>query len=173
MLNLIKTRAKEFAVMGGFLLVMSFYLALMIRHLMLGTGAVFNPITLLKDIGEQGFPFQGTLVTFAVLVGFVLLVVYKSSKDSLEEDERNFKYSSSGVYGTAGMLKPTELKGFAKIETPRKAEGTILGQLDQTGKKLINVDLKSRMNKHIAVFGASGAGKSRSFAIPLKGVSRL
>ena len=66
---------------------------------------------LLKDIGGLGFPFKESLIILGILLLVTGFLIYQSKKDNFEEDERNFKYSDSGVYGTAGLLTESELKG--------------------------------------------------------------
>ena len=45
-----------------------------------------------------------------------------------------------------------------------KRDGIILGETDEG--ELITLPMNSNRNKNIAIFGTSGSGKSRGFAIP-------
>ena len=166
MWNKYKKKLKTLSVLAIGILIMSFYFALAIRYLFLGNPMTFNPIVLLKDIPMHGFPLKSTLCVFVVFVVSISYLFWKSKNDSFQKDSRNFKYSNSGVYGTAGLLQESELDGYAFINSPKAAKGTILGQTDKSGSHLINTDMKSRMNKHVAVFGCSGSGKSRCYARP-------
>ncbi len=166
MLELLKKKKKTILKALGIMFVISIYLAMIFRHVLAGKSMSFNPITLIRDMPQTGFSFSMAVIIFLLMIGGIVLVAKKNNFDLFTFDERNFKYSDSGVYGTAGKLDSSDIDGYAKINTPQKAEGTILGQLDKSGKKLINTDMKSRMNKHVAVFGCSGSGKSRGYARP-------
>ena len=55
---------------------------------------------------------------------------------------------------------------FAVTQTPEKALGTILGQMDRKGHLVLAQDCEPAGNKNIAVFGPAGSGKTFSFALP-------
>ena len=148
------------------MLIVSFYIACIISAAWQGYGISYNPITILIHVKDIGFPFSGSLILFLIFIALTAFIIWRSEQKDGDEDERNFKFSESGVYGTAALLKKGELNGYAKIDPPSNADGIILGQLDGTGKSIIHTDMSSRMNRHIAVFGASGSGKSRCFARP-------
>jgi len=100
------------------------------------------------------------MITVATFKIFSRIIAEGGPKDKA----RKFTYSKDGTYGTAGWLTEDNLEGIAKVSNPKSADGYILGQLDKSGHKLVTTDSKSRLNKHIAVFGASGSGKSRCFS---------
>lgn len=86
--------------------------------------------------------------------------------------ERNLIYSRSGTYGTSGFMSEKEMEGVLDLVSDiRKNPGTILGLLDE---KIVCVPLDTRMNSNMAVFGASGSKKTRSFCVNriLSGVAR-
>lgn len=100
-----------------------------------------------------------------VFFGLILLKVTMGYiKYGTLDKERNFTYADSGAYGTAKWMTEKDIKQVADIENHKKTEGYILGQLDATGTKLVSKKPESRMNNHVAVFGASGTGKSRCFS---------
>lgn len=74
-------------------------------------------------------------------------------------DPRGFSKSSAGVYGTAGWMSGKELKSVLELSTPEKAEGMILGE--QKGQ-LVCLPQDTKLNRHVAIFGASGTMKSRA-----------
>ena len=74
--------------------------------------------------------------------------------------ERNFHYSDQGTYGTAGYMEVSQMKKLLEFGNIRDTEGTILGMI---GKDVVSIPVDSRMNRNIAVFGASGSMKSRAF----------
>lgn len=148
-----------------FISIISLYCSSIYQYFDIYSAITANPIELIKSIISNGIPITGTVVLMIIIIG-IIIYLRVVNKNTFKKDKREFKYSNSGVYGTAALLNENQIEGYAKIDTPKNAKGTILGQLDETGKKLINTDLKSRLNKHIAIYGASGAGKSRCYARP-------
>ena len=78
---------------------------------------------------------------------------------SNDKDPRGFGKVKEGTYGTASMMTNKELKENLEISTPEKAEGVILGELKG---KTVCMPKDTRLNRHIAIFGASGTMKSRA-----------
>ena len=79
--------------------------------------------------------------------------------DSKEYDPRGFSMSKSGIYGTASWMTEKEMREMLEISTIEKAEGTILGEYKG---KAVCMPVDTRLNRHIAIFGASGTMKSRA-----------
>lgn len=110
---------------------------------------------------------QGTLFWFIMTLVLFMFALYIRAygftpiDDML--DERNFRYSESGIYGTAAFLAPDEVKGAAIISTPLQADGAILGQLTPDATRVISQDEHSWNNRHVAVCGGSGSRKSRAY----------
>lgn len=80
----------------------------------------------------------------------------------ISDRDRNFNYSTQGTYGTSEFMTSDEM--FKVLELAgdvRKNQGTILGKLNGKAVCLPN---KTRLNRNIAVYGASGSMKSRAFA---------
>ena len=109
----------------------------------------------------------GLRATLAVAAAAGLLYAYLKVHDrfgSRDFDERNFSCSARGTYGTAGWMDKKEMRQVLEVASPAKARGIILGQ---TGKgEVICLPEDTRLNKHIAVFGASGTMKSRGVIRP-------
>ena len=61
-------------------------------------------------------------------------------------------------------MAETELRTVLEVASPQKARGIILGQTDRGSVICLPED--TRLNKHIAVFGASGTMKSRGVIRP-------
>lgn len=122
----------------------------------------FNPfICIIKAVSTgQGLSIIGILVAIALLV-FVFWKFHKEGEKY--EDERNFKKSKQGTYGTAGWMTDMELKNVLDLLPISKTTGTILGIKDG---KVVSLPVDSRLNKHTAIYGASGTGKSRCFVRP-------
>lgn len=100
-------------------------------------------------------------------MGFLLLIcgglfLYLKFNDRFSSglnDPRGFSVSKTGTYGTAGWMTTKEMKAVFELTTPAKAEGNILGEHKGT---LVCLPKDTRLNKHTAIFGASGTMKSRA-----------
>lgn len=103
----------------------------------------------------------------------LLLVMRIGYSDTGEYDEdRNFTYSAKGTYGTSGWMSRKEMAGVLELVADlHRYRGIVLGMLD---KKAVCVPEKTRLNSNLAVYGASGSMKTRSFCMNriLQGVSR-
>ncbi|PXX54314.1 type IV secretion system protein VirD4 [Hungatella effluvii] len=103
----------------------------------------------------------------------LLLVMRIGYSDTGEYDEdRNFTYSARGTYGTSGWMSRKEMAGVLELVADlHRYQGIVLGMLD---RKAVCVPEKTRLNSNLAVYGASGSMKTRSFCMNriLQGVSR-
>ena len=96
------------------------------------------------------------VIISAIIFGVYSLYNRFGSKD---KDPRGFGKVKEGTYGTASMMTEKEIKENLEISTPEKAEGVILGELNG---KTVCMPKDTRLNRHIAIFGASGTMKSRA-----------
>lgn len=160
-----QTGRKRILISHGICLAIAIYFACAMYYGLRAFSFSLNPITLVKRGIEYGIPWVLILFFFALNV-MIYLVFQTSGEKATKQDPRNFTYSESGVYGTAGVLHQTEMEDVALIQTVNEARGTILGQLDRDGKQVINQLERSRYNKHVSVMGASQSGKSFCYAIP-------
>lgn len=124
----------------------------------------FSPVRNFDYLLSNKLAWPIVIIAFIFLAGFSIRIFSQFVDKGFMDKRRGFKYSKSGSYGTAGWLTEGDLDGIAKISTWRMAEGHILGQLDKTGRNLVTTDPNSWLNKHVAVFGASGTGKSRCYS---------
>ena len=88
------------------------------------------------------------------------------------DEDRNFTYSAKGTYGTSGWMSRKEMASVLELVADlRRYQGIVLGMLD---RKAVCVPEKTRLNSNLAVYGASGSMKTRSFCMNriLQGVSR-
>lgn len=106
---------------------------------------------------------KAMLLLAAVGAGALIYLKFSDRFGSRDFDERNFKRSRSGVYGTAGWMEPKEMQKVLRLTPPDKAMGAILGERDG---KVYWLPEDTRLNKHVAIFGASGTGKSRGVIRP-------
>lgn len=115
----------------------------------------------------SAFTPQGLRGMLSVVVLGVCVAAYIKLHDkfgSKDLDARNFARSGRGTYGTAGWMDEKELKSVLEVSSPAKARGIILGRNEKGSVICLPED--TRLNKHIAVFGASGTMKSRSVIRP-------
>lgn len=120
-----------------------------------------SPIVLAKGLfSKYGFI---TLFFLCAIGGVIIFIKRIFGEERSTMDERNFTISKQGTYGTAGWMTYEELKSVLTIRSIKDTDGTILG-VDTNSGKIISLPLNSRLNKHTAIFGASGTGKSRCFA---------
>ena len=98
---------------------------------------------------------------FAVLILMVMRMGY--TEGGSYDRTRNLEYSKKGTYGTAGFMTKREMKGVVDAVTDvRRHHGIILGELDG---KVLCLPEKTRFNGNLAVYGASGSKKTRSFCM--------
>ena len=117
-----------------------------------------NPFTCVA----HAFSLNGFKAILIILVAIAALILYLKLHDKFsgtEYDPRGFTKNKTGIYGTADWMTDKELKSVLELSTPEKATGMILGE--QKGK-LVCLPEDTRLNRHCAVFGASGTMKSRA-----------
>lgn len=118
----------------------------------------WNPITCF----EKAFTANGILaMTIIIVVTLVFFLIFKlyDRFGSKDRDERGFSKSKKGTYGTASWMTEKEMKEALELKAPEQAEGIILGEY---GGKVACIPKDTRLNRHVAVFGASGTMKSRA-----------
>lgn len=93
---------------------------------------------------------------------FLVLFVFRIGRDGggTFDSQRKLTYADSGSYGTAGFMNDKEMKAVLECVNVRKTDGIILGRKD---KKAVCLPSNTRLNRNIAVYGASGSMKSRAF----------
>lgn len=110
----------------------------------------------------QAFTLRGLFCLLAIItIGGVIFLVYKlyDRFDGKKKDPRGFTTSDSSVYGTATFMTDKEMNKMLELTTPEKAEGVILGEYEG---KTVCMPKDTKLNKHIAICGASGTMKSRA-----------
>jgi len=114
------------------------------------------------DCFPMAFTADGLKGIFGILLvgGAVFAYVKFHDKfDGKEQDPRGFTKSKTGIYGTANWMDEKEMRQVLEISPVDKAEGTILGEYKW---KAVCMPKDTRLNRHIAIFGASGTMKSRA-----------
>ncbi len=102
---------------------------------------------------------KGLLFIMIAGSGIGLYVYIQSRYGSKDTDPRGFTKSKSGIYGTAAWMTEKELQEVLEISGIDQAQGTILGEYHG---KAACMPVDTRLNRHIAIFGASGTMKSRA-----------
>lgn len=130
--------------------------------------ATMLPIkTGILDCWAKGITLTGLKYDLLVIILAVAAYAFLRLQDrfsSRDRDARNFSRSKRGTYGTAGWMGEQEMRTILEVASPSKAKGIILGQNERGS--VICLPENTRLNKHIAVFGASGTMKSRGVIRP-------
>ena len=103
--------------------------------------------------------FKAMLIILATVGGIFAYIKLHDKFDNKEYDPRGFVKSNTGAYGTASWMTEKEMKDVLEIASASKAEGVILGEYKGN---VIYLPKDTRLNRHIAIFGASGTMKSRA-----------
>ncbi|CUX16064.1 VirD4-like conjugal transfer protein, CD1115 family [Clostridium sp. C105KSO13] len=95
------------------------------------------------------------------LLSFLLMRMGFDRTGGTADRERNLTYSNKGTYGTSGFMTPDEMHQVLELtNNVKKNKGIILGELNG---KAVCLPYNTRMNRNIAVYGASGSMKSRAY----------
>ena len=117
--------------------------------------------SLIKCLQQSFTPdgFKAMLIILAAGGGIFAYIKLHDKFDGKEYDPRGFVKSKTGAYGTASWMTEKEMKDVLEIASPSKAEGIILGEYKGN---VICLPKDTKLNRHIAIFGASGTMKSRA-----------
>ncbi len=118
----------------------------------------WNPLVCFT-MAFTGNGMKGMLGILFVGGGIVAYVKLHDRFGGKSDDPRGFTKSKTGIYGTASWMEEKEMRAVLEIAPVEKAEGTILGEYKG---KAVCMPKDTRLNRHIAVFGASGTMKSRA-----------
>lgn len=124
----------------------------------------FAILDCLKAAFSMPYGIMGIGIIVIALGLLIFMIMRMGIGDAGELDkERNFVYSNKGTYGTAGYMDKKEIKDVLDLTGDLKHHsGTVLGLYDG---KYVCVPKESRLNKNIAVYGASGSMKTRAFCV--------
>ncbi len=117
--------------------------------------------SLIKCLQQSFTPdgFKAMLIILFAGGGIFAYIKLHDKFDGKEYDPRGFVKSKTGAYGTASWMTEKEMKEVLEIASPSRAEGIILGE--HKGN-VICLPKDTKLNRHIAIFGASGTMKSRA-----------
>ena len=133
---------------------------------MAGQAQIRPPSLGVTDCLGAAFTLSGLKAMGILLLIAGALAVYFKFSDRCGgsgQDPRGFTVSKEGTYGTASWMNEKELKEVLKVESLDKAEDILLGKRNG---KAVCLPADTRLNRHMAVFGASGTGKSRGLIRP-------
>ncbi len=124
----------------------------------------FEVLTCIRAAISFPYGLAGIGICLLAAVLIIVLVMHMGQGESgVLDKERNFVYSNKGTYGTAGFMDEKEVRDVLDLTSDLKHHsGTVLGIFDG---KYVCVPSNSRLNKNIAVYGASGSMKTRAFCI--------
>lgn len=133
----------------------------MAGHAVMGT-IDWSPISCLRH-AFSGSGLKGMGIMLLAGTGIAAYVKLHDKFSSKDYDPRGFSVSKDGTYGTASWMDDKELKEVLEVKPVDKADGIILGK---KGGNAVCLPVNTRLNRHIAVFGASGTMKSRGVIRP-------
>ena len=131
-----------------------------------GTAPTFpstSPVSCIKALTVFPYSLYGIFLCVAACVVVILIVLrldlgHKGTYDK----ERNLTYSNKGTYGTSGFMTEEEMHQVLDLVSGiSHNRGVILGKLKG---QAVCLPERTRMNRNVAVFGASGSMKSRAYA---------
>ena len=132
----------------------------------MGSSPVFpsgSVLDCLKTLIVFPYNLYGILLcigAFGLLIFMVMRMGF--GEKGTYDPERNFTYSDKGTYGTSGFMTDREMHEVLELVSDiSKNRGVILGKLYD---KAVCLPEHTRMNRNVAVFGASGSMKSRAYA---------
>lgn len=122
-----------------------------------------HPDTCFRALALYPYNIYGIVICLAAFVLFLFLFLRMGydRNGGISDKERNLSYSTKGTYGTSGFMTPAEMHQILKlVDNVSRTKGIILGK---KGNKALCLPEKTRMNRNVAVYGASGSMKSRAY----------
>ena len=144
-------------------------------NFMNGTADSVFTLNPLKCIGAVFSP-QGFGVIFFLFIMYALISgkwMHLITGVKITKDERNFFVSSEGTHGTSGWMTKKEQGKILLSDTADNLPCPILCKIkdsiydDDRFAHYLGLRSDCGLNKHIMIYGATGAGKSRGFVKPL------
>lgn len=131
-----------------------------------GTGPILpsmHPSACILALSYYPYNIYGLLLC-TLLFGLLIFLIMRMGYDregGTSDTERNLTYSDRGTYGTSGFMSRKEMKKVLRlVDNVTRTKGIILGKIDG---KAVCLPENTRMNRNVAVYGASGSMKSRAY----------
>ena len=124
-----------------------------------------HPLACLDALTAFPYNLYGIFLCLAAfgLLTFLLMRMGFDRNGEITDRGRNLNYSTKGTYGTSGFMTLEEMHQVLELTNDvKKHKGTILGKLNG---KAVCLPKDTRMNRNIAVYGASGSKKTRAFCV--------
>ena len=121
------------------------------------------PLECFKALTDFPYNLYGIFICLAAfaLLTFLLMRMGIDRNGGTSDRERNLTYSTHGTYGTSGFMTPAEMHQVLNlVDNVKHTKGQILGRI---GNRAVCLPENTRMNKNVAVYGASGSMKSRAY----------
>lgn len=121
------------------------------------------PLECFKALADFPYNLYGTFICLSAfaLLTFLLMRMGIDRNSGTSDRERNLTYSTHGTYGTSGFMTPAEMHQVLNlVDNVKHTKGQILGRI---GNRAVCLPENTRMNKNVAVYGASGSMKSRAY----------
>lgn len=121
------------------------------------------PLECFKALTDFPYNLYGIFICLAAfaLLTFLLMRMGIDRNGGTSDRERNLTYSTHGTYGTSGFMTPAEMYQVLNlVDNVKHTKGQILGRI---GNRAVCLPENTRMNKNVAVYGASGSMKSRAY----------
>lgn len=121
------------------------------------------PLECFKALTDFPYNLYGIFICLAAfaLLTFLLMRMGIDRNGGTSDRERNLTYSTHGTYGTSGFMTPAEMHQVLNlVDNVKHTKGQILGRICN---RAVCLPENTRMNKNVAVYGASGSMKSRAY----------
>ena len=110
-----------------------------------------------------GYPWSYLFIYTGCILFIATLVIWKNGTPP---GGRNFQLSKNNTYGSGREITQKELEQVANLSGKDATVTTILGQIDDKGRKVISAKPGAMPNDNMLVFGPPGCGKSTSYVRP-------
>uniref|UniRef100_A0A7C5V2J8 Type IV secretory system conjugative DNA transfer family protein n=1 Tax=Caldicellulosiruptor owensensis TaxID=55205 RepID=A0A7C5V2J8_9FIRM len=120
-----------------------------------------DPVAALGNVFRSPEVLKIWLGIATVLLVVVVVFIFAYREELKMHFGKEVPADERGTYGTADWMKMKEAKKVFRFGSEQK--GILLGKVN--GERVV-LPADTKYNKHIAIFGAPGTGKSRTFARP-------
>lgn len=123
-----------------------------------------SPLLCFKELTNLSI-LKSFLISFLVITIILAVLIFVLFHMEKGDGQVGINYlKENGVQGTANWMENEECKKVLGVGTN---EGLVFGTIKDRGRnKMLTLPSKSFFNRNVAVFGASGSMKSRSFVRP-------
>jgi len=120
-----------------------------------------DPVAAVDNVLHNPAVLKVWLGVATILLVIVIAFIFAYKDELKAHFGKEVPADERGTYGTADWMKMEEAKKVFRFGSEQK--GILLGKVN--GERVV-LPAGTKYNKHIAIFGAPGTGKSRTFARP-------